>query len=260
MGALVEFLARNTIDKNLPLPLVHSCQAYFIKQIMASGQLKASPCNVFQGEDLLYFFVGRPAYKYELELQPKYWELPICFILQYDVSTAKRIYPFDTGAFKSGRLPKYVTIADLHEFDVSVDREAVCKIIGTFFSSRFNYYRTKPRSESEFLERYGVDILDTEVRSIHSLITDGMPYKSDDRRATIEVSLPHAVKLTSDRVLAVVIPERYLDCEIIMNYIQSDLRADVLSYPEYSQNVEFYYSFIYQKVEAFFREQGYLDV
>ena len=66
--------------------------------------MRTSKCNVFKGEDLLYFFVGRPAYKKESVLEPHYWELPTCVICEYNITGAKRIYPFDTGAevLKSG--------------------------------------------------------------------------------------------------------------------------------------------------------------
>src|SRR5215468_10821505 len=121
MSALLEFLSRNSIEQCEPLPLVHTSAAYFLKQILREKKLSATPCSVFKGEDLLYFFVGRPAYKKEIELEARYWELPCCFILEYEVIGARHIYPFDTGAFVNGLYPNFVSLADLREYNVSTD-------------------------------------------------------------------------------------------------------------------------------------------
>src|SRR5689334_7650680 len=100
MTPLDRFLQRNSIKPSQGLPLVHSSAAYTIRRILQNKEIVArQECKVFRGEKLNYFFVGRPAYKKEYEVEGDYWELPACVILDYSSVPIKRIYPFDTGAF-----------------------------------------------------------------------------------------------------------------------------------------------------------------
>lgn len=148
----------------------------------------------------------------------------------------------------------------MDSYEISGDSEAVPKIIGTFFSNRTSYFRTKPRPEAEFISKYNVDILDEEVRALHTLITTNMPRSTDDRRATIEVSFNKSYDLTSKKVLAVIFPEIYMQSPEIMDYIETTLEAEPITYPEYTQNVSFFYATIYQKVDEFYRRKGYYRV
>src|SRR4029453_381484 len=75
-SALLRFLQRNQITKSRPLPLVHTTESYYLKKIIETGQIKAQRCNVFAGEQLSYFFVGRAAYKRDSLQECEYWELP----------------------------------------------------------------------------------------------------------------------------------------------------------------------------------------
>ena len=92
MSRLKEFLLRNSVVPARPPGLVHTCQAYSLDEIMKDDAIKPSMCDVF-GEPLAYFFVGRPAYKRDLDPDAAEWELPVCFVFEYDISSAKRIYP-----------------------------------------------------------------------------------------------------------------------------------------------------------------------
>jgi hypothetical protein len=83
MGALTDFLKRNQITKANPLPLVHTTESYHVKKIVGSSTIKASRCNVFRGENLSYFFVGRAAYKRDVHQEAEYWELPTCLVFSF---------------------------------------------------------------------------------------------------------------------------------------------------------------------------------
>ncbi len=260
MSLLLDFLSRNTIDQDKPLPLVHTCEAILLKKILREKALRTSKCNVFKGEDLLYFFVGRPAYKKESVLEPHYWELPTCVICEYNITGAKRIYPFDTGAFANGMYPNFISLAQMTDYDISADPSSVNKIIGTFFSDRLSYFRTKVRPEAEFVAKYSIDVLDEEIRALHALITTRMPNSPDDRRASIEVSFDKSFDLSKRKVLAIVVPEIYLESDEIMQYIEVDLQAEPISYPITGQNMNHYYSCIYMLVEQFYHKKGLFRV
>lgn len=115
MGKLGDFLMRNSASVGRPLPLVHTCQSHSLENIISSGKIKTHYCDVFQ-EDLNYFFVGRPAYKKDLDEEAAEWELPSCFVFSYDISGAKRIYPFDTGAYQRGLFPSFIQMMNRDEF------------------------------------------------------------------------------------------------------------------------------------------------
>jgi len=110
MSALQNFLKRNQITKANPLPLVHTTESYYLKKIVGSGIVEARRCNVFRNEKLSYFFVGRAAYKRELHQEAEYWELPACLVFSFFIDGVKRIYPFDSGAFKAKRYPSFINM------------------------------------------------------------------------------------------------------------------------------------------------------
>jgi hypothetical protein len=236
MGKLADFLMRNSASVGRPLPLVHTCQSYSLENIISSGKIKTHYCDVFQ-EDLNYFFVGRPAYKKDLDDEAAEWELPSCFVFSYDVSGAKRIYPFDTGAYKRGLFPSFIQMMNRDEFDVSGISDAPGRIIGTFFGTPANYFRLKPMDEDSFVSRYSLGAFDAEVRSLHRLIvkTGKKPDRStdfkriDDRRSTIEVQFEGDRLLRKKDLIAVILPEPYFLEARVTDYF-GKLGARLLSY------------------------------
>lgn len=208
-------------------------------------------------EHLNYFFVGRPAYKTEIDAEAKYWELPCCFILDLPVSRAKRIYPFDTGGYLSNppRYPRFITMIDLDEFLVKDDPRAIDKLIGSFFTSRARYFLMDPRNETDFQRRFNVQITDEEITALYELIK-AKRGAGDDRRLSLEVQFDHAVELSDRNVLAVVIPEVYLESAIIMETIEIDLKAEAIPYPIWPIKKEFHYHAIYTAVHEFYKDKG----
>jgi hypothetical protein len=61
------------------------------------------------------------AYKRVLHLEAEYWELPTCLVFSFFSDGAKRIYPFDSGAFKLKRYPNFVNMMDMADFEVARD-------------------------------------------------------------------------------------------------------------------------------------------
>src|SRR5947208_1670210 len=56
---LNEFLSSSNLPSALNLPWAHSTAASNLMDIIADGKIVATPCNVFRGEKLCYFFIGR---------------------------------------------------------------------------------------------------------------------------------------------------------------------------------------------------------
>jgi hypothetical protein len=255
MGALAEFLKRNQITRSNPLPLVHTTESYHVKKIVASGTIKASRCNVFRGENLSYFFVGRAAYKRDLHQEAEYWELPTCLVFSFFADGVKRIYPFDSGAFKLRRYPNFVNMMDVADFEVGQDPEAPHKIIGTFFGTARNYYRLAARPREQFESRFDVEVLDEEMKALHKLILT-KDNKADDRRFAIEMQFDHDIDLHARKPILAILPETYLEDDAYMKKIE-DLGAEVLTYPVYPLRKGFYYYAIYEKLDHFYASRGH---
>ena len=259
MSSLFNFLQRNQIEQGRALPLVHSTEAYYIKQFMKTGKITTAPCKFFKKEKLSYFFVGRPAFKRPNENEVEYWELPIFLIVDFKTVKIKRIFPFDSGAFKRSLYPSYISIMELDEFEVARDPNSVEKLIGTFFTSNSKYFRLEPRSKQSFESKFDVEVLNEEVKALHLLIGDKRA-KVDDRRFAIEVQSDQDMMLTSNSVLAVVLPEIYLGDPEVIKFIEEDLEALPITYPILPLNKNYYYQAIYTKVDQFFKDRRLFDV
>lgn len=134
---LKDILIGNRAKSTSDLPMVHAAPAYTIQQILQTGSVEPRKCDVYIGESLSYFFVGRPAYK-SVGRDSQHWELPSCLILDFQVKPPKRIYPFDSGAFKKGFLPKYATMMDIENFRIDSVPDASKRYIGTFLAMQKN--------------------------------------------------------------------------------------------------------------------------
>ncbi len=183
----------------------------------------------------------------------------MCFILEYEAVKRKRMFPFDTGAFKAQMYPSFISMMEIEEFDVSGDKEAAEKIIGTFFGTNRKYFTLNTRPKGDFESRFDVGILDEEIKALYKLINlkDG---QIDDRRFSIELQTDHAIELVSDNVLAVVLPEVYIESPKVVSYIEEELEAELITYPMYPFKKDYYYYAIYERVDNFFRSSGFYRV
>lgn len=254
---LKDLLLSNRADSVEALPLVHTAPAYYIQKILTSGKIEPRPCDVFVGQKLAYFFVGRPAYK-SVGRDTMHWELPSCVITEFENPKPKRVHPFDTGAFKKNFLPKYVTMIDIEDYEIDGSRPSVEKYIGIFFGTSKSYYFGEPKSKDEFLKRHG--ILPTEA-SLHALISlisgERITKELDERRSSIEYQFDETIELSSGAFKAVVIPEAYLkDRQFIRKLENSNI--SVITYPKYPLNTDHYYFAMYERCLQFYEDNGYV--
>lgn len=236
------------------MPLVHTTPAYNLRRIFEDGRISTSPCQFFDQEELCYFFFGRPAYKWETEGDASDWELPVCFIFEYAIKDAKRIFPFDTGAFKGKRFPKFITGMPISEFEISDVENAPGKIVGAFFSSSGNYYRNKCKSEDDFRDALSVSDIESEVRALHKLYST-QHAKSDDRRATIEIQFDRDVHLKSGGLIGIILPDIYLSDQNLLEYIKKN-KVYFNTYDTFPLNSAAYTALIYQKLRDFYKGRG----
>lgn len=253
MTPLDRFLQRNSIKTAQGLPLVHSATAYTVRKIVETKQIVSrEECKVFAGEKINYFFVGRPAYKKQYEIEGDYWELPACVILEYGSIPIKRIFPFDTGAFDL--YPDFIKIMERSSFEATNTSQAIERLIGSFFISPSAYFKLRPRSSSDFERRFNIGVLDEEIKALYKLILSKSG-KYDDRRFSIEVQSDPIIALTNN-VLAVVFPEEYCESKEYMKWVTSDLNATAVPYQTFPLKKEFYYYAMYEAVLKFYQDRG----
>ena len=258
MTILRDFLNRNQITKSNPLPLVHTTESYYLKKILKTGHIEARPCNVFAGEKLSYFFVGRAAYKRELHQEAEYWELPTCIVRNFTTNGVTRVFPFDSGAFNAKRYPHSINMMDLNDFETAADLEAPQKLIGTFFSNPQNYYRLISRPREQFEAMFDVEALDEEVKALHGLIQKKHT-RYDDRRFAIEMQFDSNISIVDEKPICIILPETYLANAAYAKTLEGAAQY-ILTYPVYPLRKEHFYYAIYLKLDELYKTIGAYNV
>lgn len=255
-----QFLQRNAITTGGTLPVVHTTASYNIQQIWHGDTLATAQCDVFTKEEILYFFVGRPSYKLANSSgTANTWQLPCCFIFEFEsLPKAKRVFPFDSGAFAKGRTPDYISMMPLGNFDCATIPDPAARIIGAYFGDTKSYFSLSPKGESDFLAEFSVGVLDAEAHAVHKLFSADKDIKVDDRRATIEIQIPESINLVARKPLAVIAPAPYFDIADFRNHVIDVWKARAIPYPLSPLNTDGYYSDIYNRVKMLYEEMGLL--
>jgi hypothetical protein len=197
--------------KDLPaeegrLPLVHTTDIW-----RATNELRTQPCPVYEGERLLYFFYGRPAYRGHRTVETTTAKAlaPVCLIINNRLSeTICRILPFDSGAFHNGLMhPPMHPDLSLSDYELGINANAPMKLIKAFFGTEKNYFDRMPNhaamSEDEAWQNLSVD-------SFFQLIRSRSNSRLDDRICAIEIQIKDDLVL-HNAVEAVILPSAYLE-------------------------------------------------
>lgn len=258
MSDFGQFLLRNNVQTATSLPLVHSTPALHLKSIVQSGQISTNACDVFAGDALNYFFVGRPAYKRRSDVSDSpYWELPCCFIFEFSsLKPFRRVFPFDSGAFQ--RYPSYLKSFAVDKFDVAAIPDATERIVGAFFGDAQSYFRLSAKPTGAFESEHSLGPFDYEVKALHRLALEQSAASFDDRRLTVEVQTETSVDLVTNKPLAVVAPAVFFDDQSFLDHVTNVWQAQPISYPIFALNTSAYYAAIYERVEVFYRSLGLL--
>ncbi|TYA74393.1 hypothetical protein [Seonamhaeicola marinus] len=238
-----EFLNRiNTPSKLKRLPVFHSCDAFSFRSILKDREINTQLCNVYKGENLVYFFYGKPAYRvndeYNTRLKSFY---PISLILKENaLEDVKRIMPFDSGAFHFGLFKDYLhPKMTLSDFELNGSMDNTRKIVHYFFDTNKNYFLSNPKKDTK------VDPLDFEVESYLELINSKQIQKVDDRKSIIEIQNNSSVSLTADNVLSIIIPDTLLVNPKVESFI-NELNIEPILYSDQGHysigNLENFYS------------------
>ncbi|AMA55720.1 hypothetical protein [Bradyrhizobium sp. CCGE-LA001] len=255
---LKDFLAALNVPDLEQLPLVHTTESSRIFSILNQAKLKATPCNVFRGENLCYFFVGRPAYKFQLsEPNPYYWQLPMVFVVKFhDALKSKRILPFDSGAFKSSRLPSHILGFDIADFDLAPDTSLVTRLISTFYGSNANYFKAMGMKPEALEERHVLSPMHLQILSLAQLYSQPRTLDSDDRKSTIELQIEGDVEIGDGHLLGIILPDDFRRSAEIVAKLNS-FGCQIEYYPFYPLRSDHFYYAIYDGVARVLKNNGY---
>ena len=192
-----------------PLPLTHMTD--FQTFLGISREAAFAPkheCKQYK-EFLLYSFYGRPAYRFKDDgftfRQPSY--APVCFLLNPKIiPTAKRILPFDSGAFASysPTFPK-TWARDLFELVIGYDDAG--KVVSTFWGGNREYYDVEHRLGLTFSP------VDEKLAHYYELISRSAAEKVDQRCSTVEVQISAPLPLKGN-IIAVLLPSTVATQEV----------------------------------------------
>lgn len=232
-------------NASLP-PFFHTMRAKPLLSTLNNQTLEPPECDVFEKELLNYFFVGRPAYKFEDCPHSDYWLLPIVFAFApFSQVAPKRIFPFDSGAFKAGRFGKEFSDFEFSDFSAAPEYIQIRKIIDSFYGSNERYVKKKPKTKDDIVSEFALGPSAFPIAALAQLLNKPPNDDFDDRSATIEVQIEGSVALTDMDVLGVVLPEEWLDDKDIVAAL-STLTDNVLPYSIYPLRRDAYYAKVYE--------------
>jgi hypothetical protein len=252
MITLKQLVASQTLISE-ELPLVHTTRCEVLPHIVANHELRSPlPCDVFH-EHLIYFFYGRPAYRYVLGRAPGGGiELcPVCFIFKPHTigNRVKRVFACDSGGVEGGCFRPHLQPPDRDEMQLDNTLDSARKLVPLVFGTNEKYFlgnASKPAPTS-FL-------VGSAAYRFHMLLTDSAMRTADDRRSAIEVQLPSPVSL-DHHLLYIVLPNEVLDRSDVRQAILEIWQCDPIGYDVYmGDSPNSYASIIREKLKQRYEE------
>jgi hypothetical protein len=201
------FVDSQTNSSEEPLPLTHTTDAFDLRDIIDSQEIKPRFCPVFQ-EELSYYFYGRPAYRKNGSIQANSLAAyaPIVLIFKPSVSSAAvAAFPFDSGAFKNDR---YSDLAhhrmSVEDFGLDPSYDRIGKMVAFFFGDNKRYYDQLASPEST------IGSNEFEAQTVRELVAYRGRNDRDDRSSTIELIFSEAISLR-ENLLGIVVPASFLE-------------------------------------------------
>lgn len=230
------------------LHLTHSTSMNAAIAALEQLILRATPCKVYEPEELLYLFYGRPAYKparadHAADIPEL---LPVCFVLDPQVlKRASRIVPFDSGGF-----PRYHPFLgpdlEREDFEIEGDPTAPARIVGGFYQSNRRYFDQQPAISAS-----DIPVSRPAARGYARLIGDPSLADDDDRRASIEIQLDADLPL-QEVLRAIVAPPILFEDPVVLAALKECPDVNLLSYPTYGRHRPQDYSLlVYDRVDTF---------
>lgn len=254
--SLAEFLAEQSTNHKSELPYVHSTDSANIWQILKNGRIDVTACDTFTGEKLAYFFYGRPAYRKYYE-SPQEWQLPLVLVMKSTcLMSVRRVFPFDSGAFHSNRLPDYLSRFDHAGYEVSENKNAIDLLVDIFFGGDGSYFHGEAKPRREVMRRNGLTMRHAQVQALCALYNREQ-LTADDRALAIEIQTDESVVI-KDNLLGIVMPRPFFDDRGLRQYFL-ERRVVVKHYDVYPISSEAYIATIYNEVKAIYKKMRIIN-
>ncbi|MBY5706977.1 hypothetical protein HFO38_30480 [Rhizobium leguminosarum] len=183
------------------LPVVHTTESIFLRDIARGGKIDTSLCKVYK-EELVYVFYGRPGYRPStsntatkiLDYYP--------VVLLFDpmaITSIRRMLPFDSGGFQSGRFEAFLHPSMTKEqFEIPAPIDNLEAVIDYFFGSTEAYLRAVGRlGEKPSPTKF-------ELSAFYRMVHETQKSPSDDRRVTCEVQSDKPIALNQGFVHSII--------------------------------------------------------
>jgi len=225
--------------------------------------LEKSKCDKF-GENLLYFYYGRPAYRLKDKDDKKDIKdqviLPVVFIFKpIPDGNFKRVYPFDSGAYNM-----YVNNYGLDNnplnpkipkpgYKIDNSLLAIRHYVKAIFGSNKNYYYGKYEDGNNLhpsVKQHSKK--NTDLQSLLNLIAEKKNYV-DDRRKTVEIQSANDYYFNG-KLLAVAAPDFLMDKPEFYEAIV-DNGAQPLRYYVDMKDFNGYLQEVYMCIEEFYKDK-----
>jgi hypothetical protein len=201
------FVDNQTDSSEKPLPLTHTTDAFDLRDIIDTQEVRPRFCPIFQ-EDLSYHFYGRAAYRKNGDIQANSLAAyaPIVLIFKPSVSnTAIAAFPFDSGAFKGERYSDFTHHRmSVTDFGLEPSYERIGKLVAFFFGDNKRYYNQIPAAECK------IGSNEFEAQTVRELVTYRGRNERDDRSSTIEIIFDKSISLRGN-LLGIVVPNSFLE-------------------------------------------------
>jgi len=239
------------------LPSTHITNAYNLPQILNSNILEPKNCGVF-GEDLSYFFYGRPSYRTRKDDSVALeHNLPIVFIVDTEkLQPLKRIFPFDSGAFDEGFYEGYFDKScERDDFELPASLEILKKLVDAFYGDNHGYLL------GDYREKMPTSPFDFEVQGLNRLIQDthtskGASLSGDERSTSFEIQTAQSFDLRKI-LLCVLLPQILLDDKKIFSAIKAWNPPEIITYRTLrNSSAEHLAGTIYTKVIDYYETLG----
>ncbi|MBY5834746.1 hypothetical protein HFN47_35435 [Rhizobium leguminosarum] len=195
-----------------PPELIHITSVGWGRRIVDAGVLERRHCDVL-GKELVYFFLGRPAYRFgrgdEKNDQLNFFPFAIA-LSPVGLPPPYHVYPFDTGAFMGGFYDEVIDPSIyMDDYELDPDLSSGLRHIEWAFAGLEEYLDAKIRTDLVGALPQWRAVAQSWTR-IASLASVGRE-KPDRRASAIEFAYAHSIDLRQGHGRLLVFPEQLLE-------------------------------------------------